>query len=232
MVLQECDSPGEYYADEASQRLYYTFNASEAPTGNEQLALTRTKVLLNITGSQDAPVRGVTVRGIVFRDAALTFLGTSEADKHYLPSTGDWALQRSGAITVTGVEEVTVAHNQFTRCDGNGISLNDYARNVTIVSNDFNWIGESAMTSYGSTSHCVHANCSVKLPGPVGPDGRGGNQPRGTRVMGNLAREFGIWQKQSSAWAQQLTADSWIESNVFFNSPRAAINFVRRCMCL
>ena len=31
--------------------------------------------------------------------------------------------------------------------------------------------------------------------------------------------------RQSSAWAQQLTAETWIEGNVFFNSPRAAINF-------
>ena len=98
---------------------------------------------------------------------------------------------------------------------------------VRCVGNDFNWIGESAMTAYGSTSHCLNANCSIKLPGLVGPDGRNGNQPRGTRVVGNLVREFGLWQKQSSAWAQQLTAESWIEGNVMFNSPRAAINFVR-----
>eukprot|EP01047_Picozoa_sp_COSAG01_P067378 COSAG01_NODE_9504_length_2429_cov_1.733906_3_plen_94_part_00 len=56
----------------------------------------------------------------------------------------------------------------------------------------------------------------------------GGNQPRGTRVVGNVVREFGVWQKQSSAWAQQLTADTWIEGNVMFNSPRAAVNFVSR----
>jgi hypothetical protein len=35
-------------------------------------------------------VRNVTVRGIIFRDAALTYLGTTEADYHELPSTGDW----------------------------------------------------------------------------------------------------------------------------------------------
>lgn len=81
------------------------------------------------------------------------------------------------------------------------------------------------MTSFGSTSDCLYANCSVRLPGPVGPDGRGGNQPRGTKVVGNVVREFGLWQKQSSAWSQQLTAETWIEGNVFFNSPRAAINF-------
>lgn len=224
-VLEECDSPGEYFLDERTEQLYYTFNSSASPTGNEIMSVTRAKVLLNITGTQERPVRDITITGITFRDAAMTFLGTTEADKHYLPSSGDWALQRSGAITLAGVENVSIAENQFTRCDGNAISLNDYARDVSFIGNDFNWIGESAMTAFGSTSECVNANCSVKLPAAVGPDGRGGNQPRGTRVVGNVVREFGIWQKQSSAWAQQLTAESWIEGNVIFNSPRAAINF-------
>lgn len=252
-VLEECDSPGEYYLDVQGRQLFYTFNTSETPSGEEQFFVTTTKVLLNITS-----VRGVTVRGITFRDAALTYLGTTEADKHYLPSSvsldtrsildcvcicavsaievfvvvaqGDWALQRSGAITITDVEGVSIEHNQFSRCDGNGISLNGYARSVSLIANDFNWIGESAMTSFGDTSDCLcvsfhehrffmkqnasfrvvpsgdlklipwfclprFANCSVRLPGPVGPDGRGGTQPRGTRVVGNLVREFGLFQK-------------------------------------
>ena len=53
-----------------------------------------------------------------------------------------------------------------------------------------------------STSPCLNANCSLRIPYPNGPDGTGGNQPRGTRVVGNLAREIGIWQKQSSMWFQ------------------------------
>jgi hypothetical protein len=43
-VLEECDSPGEYFYDAEAQLLFYTFNASEVPTGNEHFALTRTKV--------------------------------------------------------------------------------------------------------------------------------------------------------------------------------------------
>jgi len=43
----------------------------------------------------------------------------------------------------------------------------------------------------------------------------------GRYVAGNLVREFGIWQKQSSAWFQALAALTTIESNVVFNGPRA-----------
>ena len=224
-VREECDSPGEYYHDEEAEAIFYVFNGTETPTGREDFSMTRLKVLFDVRGSQSAPVRNLRIRGLTIRDAALTYLGTTEADKHELPSTGDWALARSGAVRLEGVENVTLARNHFTRCDGNAVSLNHFARGVAFLGNDFSWLGESAMTAFGSTSDCLFANCSVKLPGLVGPDGRGGNQPRGTRVVGNLVREIGISQKQSSAWAQQLTASTWIEGNVMFNSPRAAINY-------
>ena len=79
---------------------YYTFNGTHAPTGEEQLSLTRTKVIFNISGTQAAPVIDITIRGLTIRDAAFTYLGTTAADRHWLPSEGDWALQRSGAITI------------------------------------------------------------------------------------------------------------------------------------
>lgn len=50
----------------------------------------RTKVLFNVSGSQSAPVVGLTIRGIEIRDTALTYYGTDEASKHSMPTGGDW----------------------------------------------------------------------------------------------------------------------------------------------
>ena len=116
-----------------------------------------------------APVTDVAIKGLTLRDAAFTYLGTTAADVHWLPSEGDWALQRSGAITVEGAERVLIDRNQLTRCDGNGIFLGGYTRNVSITGNDMSWIGDSAMAAFGWTSDCLAANCSVKLPAKVGP---------------------------------------------------------------
>jgi len=52
-----------------------------------------------------------------------------------------------------------------------------------------------------------------------------GDFPIGTVVSGNIAHELGIWEKQSSMWFQAKTAKSVIENNIFFNGPRAGINF-------
>ena len=224
-VLEECDSPGEYYFDSANDLLYYTFNGTEAPTGHEELSLTRTKVIFNISGTMADPVKNIRIQGLTVRDAAFTYLGTTEADRHWLPSEGDWALQRSGAVHIEGAEGVSLHRNQLTRNDGNAVFLGGYTRAVNITNCDFNYIGDSVIALFGWTSDCLWANCSVKLPAKVGPDGRSGEQPRGTNIAGNVIREFGIWQKQSSALFQAIGALTTFESNVVFNGPRAAINY-------
>ena len=45
----------------------------------------------------DKPVRDVSLSGLLFRDTASTFM-----DPHGLPSGGDWGLQRSAAVYMTG----------------------------------------------------------------------------------------------------------------------------------
>ncbi len=91
---------------------------------------------------------------------------------------GDWALQRSGAILLEGTERVHIVGNHITRVDGNGIILSNYNRNATIASNEMSWIGDGAIAAWGSTGNCLDAKCSRKLAWGVGPDARGGNQPR------------------------------------------------------
>ena len=163
--------------------------------------------------------RGVSIKGLTIRDARYTYL-----DPHGMPSGGDWALQRSGAVYVESAENVTIEGNEFTRVDGNALSINGYVRGLVVHDNDFNWIGDSAMASWGHTSFCLNANCSKNLPAKVGPDGRGGEQPRGSVITSNLIREIGLYQKQSSAWFQATTAQTRLEGNVHFNGPRAGFN--------
>jgi hypothetical protein len=197
-VLEELDAPGEWFFNDTSRKLFYFFNSTSPPTGDEKFVATKTKVLFNISGSQEQPVQDVTIRGLEIRDTAYTYLGTDKADLHGMPSGGDWALQRSGAILLEGTERIHIVGCHLTRIDGNGIFLSNYNRNATIASNEMSWVGDGAIAAWGSTSHCLNANCTRKLEYAVGPDARGGNQPRGTHVVGNLVREIGLWQKQSS----------------------------------
>jgi len=97
----------------------------------------------------------------------------------------------------------------FTRLDGNALFLSAFNLNTSIVGNEFVWIGDTAIASWGNST---------------GIDATAGNFPRYTQVIGNLIHELGHYEKQSSGWFQALTAKTTIKNNIIFNGPRAGIN--------
>ena len=154
------------------------------------------------------------------RDSAPTFL-----DRHDQPSQGDWSLVHSAAVVARGTEGFAMEDCLVTRADGQGLLLEGYQRDARILRNDFEWIGSHAMVSWGRTSSCLNANCSRRVPnGGDGPDGRGGEQPIGTLVQGNVVHEAGIYERQGTMWNQALSAGTTLKDNIFFNCDRASIN--------
>jgi hypothetical protein len=106
------------------------------------------------------------------------------------------------------------------------VLLRGYHRGAALCNNSFTWIGASALAAWGRTGRFLDANRTrPPLKWPVGPDARDGEQPHGTLVVGNLAREIGVFQKQSSFWFQAATVATRLVGNVHFNGPRAGINF-------
>jgi len=103
-----------------------------------------------------------------------------------------------------------IKNSTFTRLDGNAIVLNGFNRNVSIDRNEFYMLGESAVVSWGRVD---------------GADARNGMQPWGTSMTRNLCHEIGIYEKQVSCYFAALTGNATITDNIFFNMPRAAINF-------
>ena len=95
-VMEEIDSPREWFFNESTRTLYYQPNATAInattglPTG--EFVSTGAKVLINVTGTQRQPVRNLSIAGLTLRDASFTYM-----DPHGLPSGGDWALQQQGA---------------------------------------------------------------------------------------------------------------------------------------
>ena len=52
-----------------------------------------------------------------------------------------------------------------------------------------------------------------------------------TRILYNLFREIGVWEKQSSAFFQAKAAESHLQGNVVFNLARAGFNVRRHACC-
>ena len=213
-VMEELDSPDEWFYDEDSKILYLWYNdtAGTKPPSDTLFVVPQLKTLLNIQATQEKPAQNITIRGVNFRDTAYTYM-----DPHGMPSGGDWALQRMGALFFEGTEATTVDSCIFERLDGNGVMISGYNRNVTIQKNEFVWIGDTAIASWGYTS-------GTNVPG-MGWDGTDGNQPRFNRILYNFVHELGIWEKQSSFYFQAKSCQNLIMGNIFFNGPRTGIDF-------
>ena len=218
-MLEELDAPTEWHFDSATATLYYAPNrtasdgkrgADDAPPPLEGFVATTLQVLINASGRIDEPLHSVTFDGLGFVDTAHTLLAP-----HGLPSGGDWALPRLAALTLQATRGLTVTGCTFARLDGSAILANGYHRRLSLLSNEFVHLGGSAVVLWGDTSPCLNAKCSRRLPDAadgtpmaMGPDGRGGKQPIGTRLKGNLAHEIGLLQKQSAFLFQAVAAQT------------------------
>ena len=167
------------------------------------------RVLVNMTGTQWNPVKGVVTKGITYTATRYTYM-----DPHGVPSAGDWALDRIGAVFLQGTESIVFDGCIFDRLDGNGVMISGYNRNATIQNSDFSFIGGNAVASWGYTNE---TKTDPGRPGMIlenypqaGVDGTDGEHPRYTTVKGCSAREVGLYEKQSSFFVQAKTAESVI----------------------
>ena len=104
---------GEFFFDKKNAKLYFFHNGTGAPpSANVVVPMLRT--LVNISSSRFAPATGITHKGITYKATRYTYM-----DPHGVPSAGDWALDRVGAIFLQGTEKVTFDGCTFERLDGN-----------------------------------------------------------------------------------------------------------------
>ena len=202
-IRELLDAPGEwYYNDENFTLFYYPKQSNSFPTSGVGTFLEQ---LISVKGSMQNPVMNITIANMTFTQTEPTYLNNYE-----VPSGGDWSIHRGGTVFVEGVDGFLLQNCIFDSPGGNALFLSSYVRNAVIEGNEFVYLGDSAIAAVGSTDLI---------------DGTTGTQPRGTKVIGNLMHEIGVWGKQTSGYFQALAAETVLYGNVMFNGPRAGINF-------
>jgi hypothetical protein len=97
--------------------------------------------------------------------------------------------------------------------DGNGIFLSRHVRNCSIVRNDFDAIGETAIAVVGATGK--HRTNNAKNL----------DYPAFNLIEANHANVVGVWNKQSAAYFKSVARANTVRNNVFHDGPRSAINW-------
>jgi len=213
-VLEELDAPGEFYWDHRSRVLTLWHNATPGtpPPSDGSLVAPQLRRLVAAAGTQAAPVAGLAFSRVGFRDTAPAAFAP-----HLAPSGSDYAVNREAALSLAGVSGVNVSGCAFWRLDNSGVFVGGFARGVVVQDSEFAWLGENGVTLVGDTD-------GAPVPG-WGPDGTAGNQPRGTLVLRNVARELGIVNKQACFFFQAVSSGSVIDANVVFNSARHGVQY-------
>ncbi len=104
---------------------------------------------------------------------------------------------------------VTLSGLLLDQVGGNGVMFSNSVVGSTVADCEFVRTGDSAVVFLGSTSAI---------------DGSAPTFPNGNAVLRNHMHETGVYGKQTSCFAQQLSANSVVRDNVCYNGARAGIN--------
>ena len=222
-VFDELDSPGEWYLDKENQQLYYW--PVDGLTLNEAvLEGVVLKHIVEIKGTENAPVKNVSISGIKFEHAQRTLM------EDYEPLLrSDWTIYRGGAVFTENTENIEVADCEFTSLGGNVIFVSKYNRGVKIKGNHIHNCGATAVSFVGDPS--AVRSPSFQYSEFVGLEemdtikGPANNKyPSKCIVDDNLIYRIGRVEKQVAGVQISMAMDITVQSNSIYDVPRAGIN--------
>ena len=142
-IFEELDAPGEWFHNAKTSTLYYMPNAG-VDMAKSKVEVVRLRHLIELQGTQAAPVKFISLQGFTVRHAARTFMDCKEP---LLRS--DWAIYRGGAFLLTGTEDVNILDCEFDQVGGNAVFVNNYNRRVKVAGCHIHDVGASGVCFVG-----------------------------------------------------------------------------------
>src|SRR6266576_217344 len=227
-VFEELDAPGEWFLNTQTHRLYF-YPPPGLDLSRATVEATRLRSLVEFRGSQEKPVRFVTLRGLTFRHAARTVMDTKEP----LLRT-DWAIYRGGAVFLEGTEDCGLENCFLDQVGGNAVFVNHYNRRVTIRGCQIAKAGASGICFVGDPqaarnplfnySQVNRIEDLDRTPGPRTP-----NYPADCLVEDCLIYLTGRVEKQTAGVAIDLSQNITVRHCSIYDMPRAGINIGDGC---
>ena len=221
-VFEELDGPGEWFLSTEGKLYYWPLPGIDLNTA--LIETVRKKHLLNIIGTEDSPVSGVSIEGIRFEHTKRTLF------EEYEPLLrSDWTIYRGGALFIEGVENVSVTHCEFVNLGGNAIFVSNYNRNVQIMNNHIHDCAGSGICFVGSPDAVRSPSFQYDEFVPLaqidtvkGP--KNNTYPAKSLVDNNLIHRTGRLEKQTAGVEIAMAMDITVSNNSIYDVPRAGIN--------
>ncbi|HVW61948.1 MAG TPA: PDZ domain-containing protein, partial [Puia sp.] len=202
----------------------YLYPPPGADLKTADFSVSRLTDLVHIEGTQQHPVRNITIMGIVFTQTARTFMLVKEP---LLRS--DWRIYRGGAILLDRTEDIHIRDCTFYELGGNAVFLSNYNKGDTINDNHFYQLGGNAIAFVGNPACVRSPSFSYEsfvpwsemdyTPGPKGKD-----FPQYCAAAGNLIHDIGTIEKQVAGIEISMSFHIRAAHNTIYQTPRAGIN--------
>jgi hypothetical protein len=227
-IFEELDAPGEWFLNAKTHTLYF-YPPAGLDLKNAVVEATRLRTLVEFRGDEAHPARWITLRGLVFRQAARTVMDTREPLVR-----SDWAIYRGGAVFFNGAEDCALEDSFMDQVGGNAVFVNNYNRRVAIRGTQIAKAGASGICFVGDPQaarsplfnyYQTHKLEEIdRTPGP-----KTDNYPADCLVDDCLIHLTGRVEKQTAGVEIDLARDITVRHCSIYDMPRAGINIGDGC---
>lgn len=223
-IREELDAENEWFLDRAANKLYLKPAAGVDVTASS-IEVGELDELVTLTGSSPAdPIHDITFENLKFERTHRTLFNNEFVNL----SRGDWSVVRKGAATVKNSLNVTFTKSSFTDLGGNGIFLDGFNEGTAITASRFENNGATDVHVVGSPD-AVRDYADNYFTTPRITDLESGpkteDYPRDVLIEGNVMRNNGRYEKQTSSVNIAMALDITVRGNSLSDSPRACLNF-------
>ena len=222
-IFEELEAPGEWFYDDKTSTLYFLPEAG-IKLATAKVEVVRLRHLVELAGTQEKPVKYISLQGFTVRHAARTFMDCKEP---LLRS--DWAIYRGGAFLLTGTEDIDIRDCEFDQVGGNAIFVNHYNRRVLIKGCHIHDAGASGVCFVGDPSavrnplfEYSQSQDLTKVDPTTGPKSK--NYPADSTVEDCLIHGIGRVERQPAAVQISMSKGITVRDTSIYDCARSGIN--------
>jgi len=227
-IFEELDAPGEWFLDTNTSTLYF-YPPAGVDLARATIEAVRLRHLVEFRGTEESPVRFVSLQGLTFRHAARTFMENKEPLVR-----SDWTTYRGGALFYNGTEDCLLEDCFIDQVGGNAVFVNNYNRRMTVRgchiakagANGVAFIGDrdAARVPRDWNDHSQSLATLDRTPGP-----KTANYPADCLVDDCLIYLTGRVEKQTAPVEIELSQGITVRHCSIYDVPRAGINIGDGC---